>query len=565
MEEAQEVNAVLYETLSPLLGGGSTEDSPPPSPSCGSVELDPYTVFRNEISLTSTVCPLPETAVQDYFSLDAGEDVGEVQRNLLSAPSPAPPVQVPVKEPARTIEGSWFRANCRFRSPMLQLHKEIIDFCDFLSPSQEEQEARNAAVERVFDVIKYIWPESKPEVFGSFRTGLYLPSSDIDVVIMGSNIRSPQIGLHALSKALSQKKIAKKIQVIAKARVPIIKFIEKKSGISFDLSFDLQNGPKAAEFIVDAVSKWPPLRPLCLILKIFLQQRELNEVYSGGIGSYGLLVMLIAMLRNHRDYQASKELNLGVLLVAFFDLYGRKLNTSSVGLSCNGDGTFFRKSTKGFSIEGRSNLISIEDPQAPENDVGKSSFNYFQVKSAFAMAFSTLTNERAVLKSGPSRSILGMIIRPDEVLLERKGGSGGGSGGLFPGVGPPLSQEKYSDQREGMHYNWHIHFGDEEEEESLPRGNGNGMAKEDRPSSGKKRKNSKEKHPSKKKEKDDGETGSGGRSKNDKSPKKRHRKGGGDEDGKDNNTPKKRYNRKHGGGTGAGRGGGRGSVPWHSR
>lgn len=28
----------------------------------------------------------------------------------------------------------------------------------------------------------------------------------------------------------------------------------------------------------EAVAKWPPLRPLCLILKVFLQQRELNEV-----------------------------------------------------------------------------------------------------------------------------------------------------------------------------------------------------------------------------------------------------------------------------------------------
>ncbi|CAJ2651380.1 unnamed protein product [Trifolium pratense] len=33
----------------------------------------------------------------------------------------------------------------------------------------------------------------------------------------------------------------------------------------------------------EAVAKWPQLRPLCLILKVFLQQRELNEVYSGGI------------------------------------------------------------------------------------------------------------------------------------------------------------------------------------------------------------------------------------------------------------------------------------------
>lgn len=83
---------------------------------------------------------------------------------------------------------------------------EILDFCDFLSPTPEEQSARNAAIESVFDVIKYIWPNCKvfwvvplsflnfitkwrhvmiialqAEVFGSFKTGLYLPTSDIDV------------------------------------------------------------------------------------------------------------------------------------------------------------------------------------------------------------------------------------------------------------------------------------------------------------------------------------------------------------------------------------------------
>ncbi|XP_031120101.1 terminal nucleotidyltransferase 4B [Ipomoea triloba] len=502
---------VLYETLSPLFGDASAEQTPPASPP-RSDNLEQYVVFRNEISLDSTQCPSPEAAAQDYFSLDADAEVDELKLSSLSTPSPAS-VPVPVKEPARTIEGNWFRANCSFRSPMLQLHKEILDFCDFLSPSQEEQAGRNAAVERVFNVIKYIWPKSKPEVFGSFRTGLYLPSSDVDVVILGSDIRSPQIGLHALSKALSQKGIAKKIQVIAKARVPIIKFVEKESCISFDISFDVQNGPKAAEFITDAVSKWPPLRPLCLILKIFLQQRELNEVYTGGIGSYGLLVMLIAMLRNHRDFQASREQNLGVLLVSFFDLYGRKLNTSDVGLSCNGEGTFFRKITKGFLSKGKPYLISIEDPQTPENDVGKSSFNYFQVKSAFSMAFTTLTNANAILELGPSRSILGMIIRPDEVLLVRKGGSDGDTtfDSLLPGAGEPLPHSDTQD----IYYNWQLN---DEDEELLPRGNG---IVEDMtpPSSSKKRKKSKEKQSSKKKMKDDGHTSS--RSRKEKSSKKR--------------------------------------------
>ncbi|KAG4170141.1 hypothetical protein ERO13_A12G128900v2 [Gossypium hirsutum] len=87
------------------------------------------------------------------------------------------------------------------------------------------------------------------------------------------------------------------MQVIVKARVPIIKFVEKKSGVTFDISFDVDNGPKAAEFIKEAVLKWPQFRPLCLILKVFLQQRDLNEVYSSGIGSYALLAMIIAMLQ----------------------------------------------------------------------------------------------------------------------------------------------------------------------------------------------------------------------------------------------------------------------------
>ncbi|XP_059301184.1 uncharacterized protein LOC132053251 isoform X1 [Lycium ferocissimum] len=464
---------ILYDTLTPL------------SPN----EHEPYIVFRNEISQSTLHCPSPETAAPDYFSLDLNSDGADVDNSSVLTPVPAVTTPLTVKG----LEGNWFRANCRFKSPMLQLHKEIIDFCEFLSPTPEEQASRNEAIECVFDVIRYIWPNCKPEVFGSFKTGLYLPTSDVDLVILGSDIRSPQIGLQALSRALSQKGVAKKIQVISKARVPIIKFVEKKSGISFDISFDVENGPKAAEFIKDAMSSWPPLRPLCLILKVFLQQRELNEVYTGGIGSYALLVMLIAMLQNHRSGQASAEQNLGILLVNFFDIYGRKLNTSDVGVSCNGEGTFFLKSSKGFSIKGKQSLISIEDPQTPENDIGKSSFNYFQVRSAFAMAFTTLTNAKAIFALGPNKSILGTIIRPDEVLVERKGGSNGEVtfNNLLPGAGEGLQQ--YGDQQE-IYCNWQLN---DDDEEALPRGNGiveDGGAQ----SSGKKRKSSKDKHSAKK-------------------------------------------------------------------
>ena len=64
------------------------------------------------------------------------------------------------------------------------------------------------------------------------------------------------------------------------------------------------------------------------------------QVYKGGIGSYGLIVMVAAFLllhpaRAHADAAAQGEAcNLGELLVDFFRLYGRTLNSTQVGVSC---------------------------------------------------------------------------------------------------------------------------------------------------------------------------------------------------------------------------------------
>ncbi|CAN1159873.1 Terminal nucleotidyltransferase 4B [Linum perenne] len=288
MEPTADMPVPLYETLAVL----PLSSSAPASLSVANQSPDPqspepYTVFRNEISLSSVPSTdLEESSAADFVSLDVGDD-DQVEEDLRT-----PNGDAELKRPIFTrtadsvldidpmLESGWFRGNSKFKSPMLQLHKEIVDFCNFLSPTLEEQASRSAAVQSVCDVIKYIWPSCKVEVFGSFRTGLYLPTSDIDVVILSSHVMTPQTGLRAISRALSQRGIAKKIQVIAKARVPIIKFVEMRSGLSFDISFDVENGPKAADFIKDAVVRWPSLRPLCLILKVFLQQRELNEVYE---------------------------------------------------------------------------------------------------------------------------------------------------------------------------------------------------------------------------------------------------------------------------------------------
>jgi hypothetical protein len=47
--------------------------------------------------------------------------------------------------------------------------------------------------------------------------------------------------------------------------------------VNFDISFDASNGPQAAENVKVLMSRLPAMRPLILVLKVFLQQRELNE------------------------------------------------------------------------------------------------------------------------------------------------------------------------------------------------------------------------------------------------------------------------------------------------
>jgi non-canonical poly(A) RNA polymerase PAPD5/7 len=66
----------------------------------------------------------------------------------------------------------------------------------------------------------------------------------------------------------------------------------------------------------------PALRPLALFLKFFLYCRGLHETYSGGVGSYMLLIMVLSFLQLHPicthvvgKSHPKDHVNLGALLI----------------------------------------------------------------------------------------------------------------------------------------------------------------------------------------------------------------------------------------------------------
>lgn len=286
----------------------------------------------------------------------------------------------------------WKDTGKRYHPGIIGLHEEIKDFFEYMTPKAEEHQMREDVVSRIRKVITDLWPSAKVEIFGSFRTGLYLPTSDIDLVVFGKWDKLP---LFTLEKNLLDDGICDKdnIKVLDKASVPIVKLTDLATDVKVDISFNMINGVKSAMLIKEFMNLHPNLQYLVLVLKQFLLQRDLNEVFTGGISSYSLILMTVSFLQLHPRIDANFEwTNLGVLLIEFFELYGKKFNYLKTGIRVKDGGSYVRKEDIQRNMDNgyKPSLLCIEDPLMPENDVGRSSYGALQVKHAFEYAYHEL-------------------------------------------------------------------------------------------------------------------------------------------------------------------------------
>ena len=296
------------------------------------------------------------------------------------------------------------------------LHEEINDFYDYMKPRPSEVRMRKDVICRVKAVIHSLWPLAKVQPFGSFVTGLYLPTSDIDLVVFG---RWPVLPLFTLEEALLKHDVALDgtILTLDKTTVPIVKFLDKKTEVGVDIGFNHESESDAAEMIQAYIHTYPFLPKLVLVLKQFLTQRNLNEVFYGGISSYSLVLLLVSFLQLHPRYAATDPdtANMGVLLMEFFEQYGRHFNYMTTGIVLNGGGAYITKDdiqTQDFLyIKDPSN--TYRDCSDPMSNAARGCFGMFQVKQAFEHAFLRLNS--AILSRGnpvPRReSLLGSIVR----------------------------------------------------------------------------------------------------------------------------------------------------------
>ncbi|CAL9728051.1 poly(A) RNA polymerase protein 2 [Monosporozyma unispora] len=299
---------------------------------------------------------------------------------------------------------------------------EIQDFVHYISPSKEEIKARNITISKLRQAVKSLWPDADLHVFGSYATDLYLPGSDIDCVVNSTNCdKQNTSSLYKLAKHLKDEHIATEIEVISKTRVPIIKFVEVESRIHIDVSFERTNGLEAAKLIRDWLDTTPGLRELVLIVKQFLHSRRLNNVHTGGLGGFSIICLVYSYLHMHPRIitnEIDPVENLGVLLIDFFELYGKNFGYDDVAISMTDGMPSYLNKYDWRDIHPMRNPFSlaIQDPGDKTNNISRGSFNIRDIKKAFAGAFDLLTNrcfelDGATLSERKGKSVLGNCIK----------------------------------------------------------------------------------------------------------------------------------------------------------
>ncbi|GMM57328.1 non-canonical poly(A) polymerase [Maudiozyma humilis] len=302
------------------------------------------------------------------------------------------------------------------------LNLEIRDFIAYISPSKQEIETRNNTITKLRRAVKRLWPDSSLQVFGSYATDLYLPGSDIDCVIKSeSGNLEHRSYLYELSRYLKSNRIAKQVEVIAHARVPIIKFVDVESDLHIDVSFERVNGIQVAKIIRGWLDDTPGLRELVLIVKQFLKSRRLNDVHTGGLGGMSIVCLIYSFLYLHprlRSDEISPEDNLGVLLMDFFELYGKNFSFENVALAFHDDiPTYMPKSHWRALPPSRGSIsLAIQDPLDASNNISRASYNVTGIRKAFSGAFDMLANKcyemnEATFKDRVGKSILGRVIK----------------------------------------------------------------------------------------------------------------------------------------------------------
>jgi len=187
--------------------------------------------------------------------------------------------------------------------------------------------------------------------FGSFPAGLYLPTADMDLVLISDSyarggprrLGSSYTWLRRFGESLEKANLPVKgsMEIISKAKVPLVKYIDKLTGLKVDISFENNTGLIANQTFQDWKAQFPAMPIIVTLVKHLLSMRGLNEPVNGGIGGFSVTCLVVSLLQLMPQVQSRSmipEHHLNEILMEFLALYGADFKYDINAISLNPPG-----------------------------------------------------------------------------------------------------------------------------------------------------------------------------------------------------------------------------------
>ena len=249
------------------------------------------------------------------------------------------------------------------------------------------------------------------EAFGSSVTNLSIGTGDLDLCLSFKN-KVPQKVLRKLSGLLHEEGM-ENIQLIPKARIPIVKFRDPRSGLDVDISLDNRLAIYNS-MMLKSYAQEKRLRLLVQMVKYWASRRGINNAFEGSLSSYAWTLLSIQhaqmvqppLVPNRQkncspkqisfhgktfdtgfsddEFQTENSQSLASLLITFFDRFATRWDWESMVVSIRNGKSLTTKSKKwkhtgplplevvtGADDGRMEHLMPIEDPFDHEHDLSR--------------------------------------------------------------------------------------------------------------------------------------------------------------------------------------------------
>lgn len=248
---------------------------------------------------------------------------------------------------------------------ILPLDAKLIEVLYALSPTSADREGKLRVIEEVRNTLQKAGLDI--QIYGSLCTGVVIPASDVDCVMMRSSderiassitagLSSALLNLSAASTGSLSPRIVRaalstgirtaaermrrhphfaSVTCIAHAKVPIVKCRHRQENVKVDLSFE-KDGCVSSNYLCELFCEPGNelARPLIVLVKALVNHCGLDDPSIGGLGSFPISLLVLWYLKQCVPVRFVPELrhSVAVLLVGFLKYYGSEFDYLRQGI-----------------------------------------------------------------------------------------------------------------------------------------------------------------------------------------------------------------------------------------